>query len=392
MTLIQQTLAPLIQSPEQIAKGEFMSKTNGATPEGTRRYAERLHTVTANGHFRNQQELCMSSIGLGTYLGHWDDTTDKLYQEAIRRAVELGCNVIDSAINYRFQRSERAIGAALRQLFESGKAKRDEIIVATKGGYFPFDNEPPTDARAWVLDNIINTGAAALEDIVGGSHCMSPSYLENQLNQSLKNLELETIDIYYIHNPEAQLDKLSRSDFLNRIRAAFTFLESAVADGRIQFYGTATWNGYRQPLNARGYLSLAELVEVAEDVAGEEHHFRVIQLPHNLAMPEALTLDNQEVNGEKASPLMAAEKLGVTVMCSASIMQSQLSQGLPPFVAETFANLKTDAQRAIQFVRSTPCVTTALVGMSQRSHVEENMMVAQTSPATFEEFMGLFSQ
>jgi aryl-alcohol dehydrogenase-like predicted oxidoreductase len=389
---IQQRPQPLLQSLKQIAKGEFMSKANGATPEGTERYAERLGAITAQGHFRNQQRLLLSSIGLGTYLGHWDDTTDKRYQESIKRAVELGCNVIDSAINYRFQRSERAIGAALRQLFESGKAKRDEIVVATKGGYFPFDGQPPADSRAWIMDNLINTGAAALEDIVSGSHCMSPSYLENQLSQSLKNLGLDTVDIYYIHNPEAQLDKLSRGEFLTRIRAAFAFLESAVSDGRIQFYGTATWNGFRQPPNAKGYLSLAELVEVAEDLAGEDHHFRVIQLPHNLAMPEALTLDNQEVRGEKAPPLMAAEKLGLTVMCSASILQSQLSQGLPPFVAETFANLKTDAQRAIQFVRSTPCVTTALVGMSQRSHVEENMMVAQTSPATVEEFMGLFSQ
>ena len=119
-----------------------MSKAKGATAEGTRRYAERLRAITAPGHFRNQRGLLMSSIGLGTYLGHWDDTTDKLYQESVRRAVELGCNVIDSAINYRFQRSERTIGAALHQLFESGKASRDEIIVATKGGYFPFDNAP----------------------------------------------------------------------------------------------------------------------------------------------------------------------------------------------------------------------------------------------------------
>jgi aryl-alcohol dehydrogenase-like predicted oxidoreductase len=369
-----------------------MTKAKGATPEGTRRYAERLSAITVKGHFRKQQELCLSSIGLGTYLGHWDDATDKLYQEAIKRAVELGCNVIDSAINYRFQRSERAIGAALQQLFEAGKASRDEIVVATKGGYFPFDGQPPPDARAWILDNIINTGAAAVEDIVGGSHCMSPAYLENQLHQSLKNLRLDTIDIYYIHNPETQLDKVTRGEFLNRCRAAFSYLESAVAEGKIQFYGAATWNGFRQPAGARGYLSLAELIEVAEDVAGTEHHFRVIQLPHNLAMPEALTLDNQTVNGEEASTLMASEKLGVTVMCSASLLQSQLSQGLPPFVAETFPQFKTDAQRAIQFTRSTPCVTTALIGMSNRSHVEENMQVAQTPPASIEEFMSLFSQ
>ncbi|MBI3652856.1 MAG: aldo/keto reductase [Acidobacteria bacterium] len=369
-----------------------MTTALGATPAGTRRYAERLSAMTAPEHFRQQQELRISSIGLGTYLGHWDDATDKLYQEAIKRAVELGCNVFDSAINYRFQRSERAIGAALAQLFDSGKAHRDEIVVASKGGYFPFDHQPPADARAWIMDNLINTGAASVEDIVGGSHCMSPSYLENQLHQSLKNLRLDTIDIYYIHNPETQLDKVTRSEFLHRLRAAFGYLESAVQDGKIQLYGVATWNGFRQPPTAKGYLALAELLEVAEDVAGTEHHFRVIQLPHNLAMPEALTLENQTVKGELASPLMAAEKLGVTVMCSASILQSQLSQGLPPFVAETFSQFKTDAQRAIQFVRSTPCVTTALVGMSNRSHVEENLQVAQTPPASVDEFMKLFSQ
>lgn len=368
-----------------------MSKANGATSEGTQRYAERMSATTAQGHFRKQQNICISSIGLGTYLGHWDDATDKMYTEAVKRAIELGCNVIDSSINYRFQRSERAIGAALKQLFDSGKAARDEIIIATKGGYFPFDSEPPTDARQWIMDNIINTGAAQVSDIVGGSHCMSPSYLENQLTQSLKNLGLDTVDIYYIHNPETQLDGVSRSEFFNRLRAAFAFLEQAAADGRIGFYGTATWNGYRQTPQARGYLSLAELVEVAEEVAGEAHHFRVIQLPHNLAMPEALTLDNQTVDGESMPTLIAAEKLGITVMCSASIMQSRLTQGLPAFVAEAFNNLNTDAQRAIQFVRSTPGVTTALIGMSQRSHVEENLMLAKTPPAAVEDFMKIFS-
>src|SRR5262249_58467106 len=95
-----------------------------ATPEGTRRYAQRVNGITAQGHFREREGLLMSSIGLGTYLGQWDEHTDRSYQEAIKRAIELGCNVIDSAINYRFQRSERAIGAALKQLFEGRKLSR----------------------------------------------------------------------------------------------------------------------------------------------------------------------------------------------------------------------------------------------------------------------------
>ncbi len=367
-----------------------MSKAKGATTEGTRRYAERMGATIAREHYRQQQGLWMSSIGLGTYLGQWDEVTDKMYEEAITRAVELGCNVIDSAINYRFQRSERNIGAALAGLFAAGKAARDEIVIATKGGYFPFDGEPPRDPRAWVMENLINTGAARVEDLVG-SHCMSPSYLDHQLSCSLNNLALETIDIYYLHNPESQLEGVSRSEFLQRLHAAFEFLESAVSDGRIQLYGTATWNGYRVAPDARGYLSLAELVGIAREVGGDDHHFRVVQLPHSLAMPEALTLANQRVDGEVMSFLMAANRLGITVMCSAAIMQARLAQNLPPFVGEALTGLDTDAQRAIQFVRSTPGVTTALVGMSQTAHVEENLRVARIPPTPLEDFFKMFA-
>ena len=364
---------------------------NSATPVGTRRYAQRMNSTTARGHFRERDGLLMSSIGLGTYLGHWDEHTDRNYQEAIKRAIELGCNVIDSAINYRFQRSERAIGVALRQLFDASKASRDEIIVATKGGFFPFEDEPPRDARAWIIENVIDKGLARPEEIAAGSHCMTPAYLEDQLARSLENLGVETIDIYYIHNPESQLEAVNREEFDRRLCAAFEFLERAAADGRIGCYGTATWNGYRQEPGSRGYLSLADVAALAREVGGDAHRFRAIQLPHNLAMPEALTSANQTVDGEQLSLLMAAARIDVTVMCSASMFQAKLAQNLPPFVGEALKGLDTDAQRAIQFVRSTPGVTTALVGMSQRTHVDENMSVAAVPPASVDEFFGMFS-
>ncbi|HEY3135575.1 MAG TPA: aldo/keto reductase [Blastocatellia bacterium] len=362
-----------------------------ASPEGTRRYAQRLSSSTARGHFREREGILMSSIGLGTYLGQWDEPTDRSYQEAVKRAVELGCNVIDSAVNYRFQRSERAIGAALKQLFEAGSLSRDEIIIATKGGFFPFELEPPRDARGWVVENVVDKGLAKPEEIAGGSHCMTPAYLEDQLSRSLQNLGLETIDIYYIHNPETQLEAVSRDEFNKRLRAAFEFLERAADEGRISFYGTATWNGYREQAGSRGYLSLAEIASIAREVGGDQHRFRVIQLPHNLAMPEALTEANQFLDSENLSALMAADRLGLTVMCSASMLQARLSQNLPSFIRQALKPLSTDAQRAIQFVRSTPGVTTALVGMSQRAHVEENMAVAAIPPAPVEDFFKMFS-
>jgi aryl-alcohol dehydrogenase-like predicted oxidoreductase len=362
-----------------------------ATPEGTRRYAQRLSSTTARGHFRERDGLLLSSIGLGTYLGRWDEHTDRSYQDAIRQAISVGCTVLDSAINYRFQRSERAIGAALKQLLDESKISRDEVVIATKAGFFPFDGEPPRDARSWIIENVIEKGLARSEDIVGGSHCMTPAYLEDQISRSLENLGLNTIDIYYVHNPESQLEAVSREEFGSRLRAAFEFLEKAANDDRIGCYGTATWNGYRQEPGSQGYLSLAEVTAIAREVGGEDHHFKVVQFPHNLAMPEAITLANQVVDGEPLSLLMAADRLGITVMCSASMLQAKLAQNLPPFVGQALKGLSTDAQRAIQFVRSTPGVTTALVGMSKRTHVDENMAAASVSPASMEEFFSMFS-
>jgi aryl-alcohol dehydrogenase-like predicted oxidoreductase len=91
-----------------------------ATVDGTRRFAGRFG---AGDHFRPALGgLHLSSIGIGTYLGDADEATDRAYADAIARAVERGCNVVDSAINYRFQRSERAIGAALQRIVSSGAA------------------------------------------------------------------------------------------------------------------------------------------------------------------------------------------------------------------------------------------------------------------------------
>src|SRR5215831_13076926 len=217
----------------------------GATPEATRRFAQRFKESTAEGHFREQQGLLMSSIGAGTYLGEADLETDGNYRRSIAHAVELGINVIDTAINYRFQRSERSIGQAIRDLESSGKARRDELIIATKAGYIPFDGGYPTNPREYLLETFISPGIIGPRDIVAGSHCMTPKYLEHQLAQSLRNLGVHTVDIFYVHNPESQLSEIDRSEFYKRLRVAFGFLEGVVRSGKIRMYGTATWNGFR---------------------------------------------------------------------------------------------------------------------------------------------------
>src|SRR5438128_11346026 len=180
----------------------------GAMLEGTARYRARFKDVAAEDHFRQAQDLWLSSIGIGTYLGEADEESDRRYAKAIVRAVELGVNVIDTGANYRFQRSERSVGAALKELIARGFA-RDEIVICTKGGYLPFDGAPPRDVRQYIEENFVRPGIAGWSDIAGGSHCMTPRYLESQLQQSLRNLSVECVDAYYVHNPESQLAAVS---------------------------------------------------------------------------------------------------------------------------------------------------------------------------------------
>ncbi len=366
-----------------------MSQRGWATEDGTSKYRHRLEDKVDSGHFQCQQGLWISSLGIGTYLGNPDIPTDELCRQAVVRTVELGANVIDSSINYRFQRSERSIGAALEELAGKGIG-RSEIVIATKGGFIPFDGAPPGDIRSYFQETFIKPGVADFSDLVAGCHCMTPSYLLNQLECSLKNLDVECVDIYYVHNPETQLGEISRSEFNERLLKSFEALEGAVSAGKIRMYGTATWNGYRNDPGSKDYLSVAEIVEIATRAGGRGHHFKVIQLPFNLAMHEAWTKKNQDFNGKKLSTLEVARELGISVMSSASILQGQLARTLPPIVGEVFDGLSTDAQRALQFVRSAPGITAALVGMKGITHVEENLRVAQIPPASSEQFVKVF--
>jgi aryl-alcohol dehydrogenase-like predicted oxidoreductase len=364
--------------------------TASATKEGTARYAKKFSGRAADGHFREAHGLVMSSLGIGTYLGQPDDKTDEGYTAAVVAAVESGINVIDAAINYRFQRSERGIGAAVRQLAEKGFA-RDEFVVCTKGGYLTPDGGMPSDPNEYFFREYIQPGIFDPKEIVAGSHCMTPRFLENQLSRSLKNLGVECVDVYYLHNPETQLAEVSRPDFLERVRDAFIYLESAASAGKIQFYGMATWNGFRQEAKARDAMQLGELVQLARDIAGDKHRFRFVQLPFNLAMTEALTVGNQSLSGRDKTVMEAASELDVTLIASASLLQGQVARNLPPFVGEALG-LKNDAERALQFVRSSPGITTALVGMSRVEHVEANARLVGAAPATVDQFSKLFTR
>jgi len=371
------------------------------TPEGTARYRDRFPQLRDAKHFRRPEhvpgvdELWLSSIGLGTYLGEPDDAADRNYIEAAATALISGINVLDTAINYRHQRSERNLGAALRQRIESGDAHRDEILVCTKAGYLSFDSNLPADPRAYFTREYVESGILDPQQLVGGMHCMAPAYLENQIERSRRNLGLETIDVFYLHNPESQLAEIPREAFRQRLQDAFAMLENLVRAGVLCHYGMATWSAFRLPEASRDHISLAEAAQLARQVGGDRHHFRFIQLPFSLAMPEAYALANQTCTDQsshkqKRSLLSTAPELGIAVVGSATLQQGQLTHGLPDFVGRILG-LKSDAENAIQFSRSAPGMITSLVGMGHKDHVAANLKSALLPPTPVEEWNKLFT-
>jgi len=359
-----------------------IGKDYRASPSGTERLQRRFAAGFADDFFRPfAGELVASSLGVGTYLGECDDADHASYASGIRAALERGVNVIDSSINYRCQRSERTVGNTLRAAIADGLVKRDEIIVCTKGGYVPLDAAAPAtrdDYLAYLQRTFVDPGIVAPEDVVGGGHSLSPSFIAHQIKTSQANLGVRTIDVYYLHNPEQQLDSVQPARLRTILRRAFTLLEERVESGDIGCYGCATWNGLRTPPDARGHLDLSELVAIARDVGGDDHHFRVVQLPINLAMSEAIRVPTQRLGARRLVPLLqATAELGISVVASATLMQARLTSELPPAVRDSFPSLATDAQRALAFVRSLPGVTCALVGMRSLGHVDENLASAR---------------
>ena len=360
-----------------------------ATREATWEYRDRFTDDFARTYFRMLGNVVVSSVGVGTYLGDPTDAADDDYHEAVVEALESGINVLDTAINYRCQRSERVVGDAIADADVDRKA----VFVATKGGFAPFDGERPASPGRYLHDEYVGSGPVEAGDFVSGQHCIEPAFLDDQLDRSLSNLGVETIDLYYVHNPETQLQTNSREAVYDKLEAAFTRLEERAAAGDIERYGVATWDALRVQADHGQYLALPEIVErarAASDAAGTAGtHLRAVQLPFNVYMADAFTVESHRTPDGDKSALWFANDAGLAVFTSASIMQGRLASDLPEDVA---ARLDGDshAQRAINFARSGPGVTSSLVGMGSPDHVAENADAGRHEPLGAQAFDAVF--
>jgi aryl-alcohol dehydrogenase-like predicted oxidoreductase len=355
-----------------------------ATSEGTQTFTQKSSVNPLN--FNTFENLHLSNIGIGTYLGDPDKKTDELVKNAVKQSILSGVNVIDTAINYRSQKAERAVGKAISELIEEGKISRDQIFVSSKNGYVTNDADVQLGFWEYVKEEYSQKGIIQEGDVTSGYHCMTVPYLSDQLDRSLKNLDLECIDLMYLHNGiEGQIKDISKEQFLENLKSVFELYEQKRDEGKIKFYGMATWECFRVIKENPQYLSLEDVVEMAKKIGGENHGFKFIQLPYNMNYDQALLSKNQTIQSKSVSILESAVTLGIGVFTSVPFMQGRL---LAPGVMPDFNDLKPSL-RALQFIRSSPGVLAPLVGQKSSEHVLENLEIMNIPPITLENFLDL---
>lgn len=416
-----------------------------ASPSATLRYSrtmEALHHINP-GHWRDtirdgEDALRLSSLGTGTHLGDLDTRTDEAVESAIIYSVTHGWNVIDTASSFRHGRAEATVGRALRYMLAGGLTEsffqrpipppnpprypqsqlisrglpgvvslpspppppqlppspspppmfiserplrqditRDMLFVSTKAGYIESRLTAP----------LIKASSILPADVVEGRHCLHPRCLEASLKRSRERLGLETIDVLYLHDAaEVQMAAVGKEQFLERLLAAFRFLEEARTEDLIRSYGLSTWDCFRVPPTDPRYLPLAEVVKLAEVAGGKMHGFKYIQVPVNAAMPEAWSQRGwQGPAGTQPSEsgltlLDIAAQLRVGVFASAALGQGELLSGFGirgevDGVLELHG-LDTTAEKLLQVSRSTPGIQSVMVGHKVREYVESNVRVA----------------
>jgi aryl-alcohol dehydrogenase-like predicted oxidoreductase len=366
---------------------EYRAIGGFATTEGTKKYMENaIKNGISNSHFRSFANLNLSSLGMGTYLGQITPEDDRDLENAIYESVKSGAiNVIDTAINYRSMKSEKNIGNAMKRLIEDGIISRDQVFISTKNGYITNDGDYPTvDVLEYMHNMFISQGIIDSKDISSGYNVLNPNYIRKCIDKSLTNMQLDTIDLVYVHNAyESWVDDISREEFDEMIRKVFQVYEEYRSSNKIKYYGMATWTCFRLSQNERGYLSLEEMVKIAEKVGGKNHGFRFIQLPYNLAYREAYLLKNQSVGVDNGLTILeSCNKLNIGVFTSVPLLQAKLFGAKIP----DYLGYNNQLQKIVQITRSTPNVIAPLIGQKKHNHVKENIELAKEAPLTTAEF------
>ncbi|RXJ87866.1 aldo/keto reductase [Arcobacter sp. CECT 8985] len=352
-----------------------------ATPQSTYNFAKKFSSY--KDFYVKHNDLVFSRLGLGTFNKepYKEENYVFHYIEGVKEAIKNGINLIDTASNYRYGQSEKEIAIALKELFNENKVTREELIICSKAGFIQLDYPFPKNPYMWIEENIINTNLARKEDIELDQHCMTPDFIEWSCKKSLKNLQIDSIDIFFLHNPEMQLMSLGYKNLLKQVEKVFKRFEKMADCGLIKYYGVAVWNAFINSEDSKEHINLEDLVNIAIKVGGENHRFKYIQTPFNLAKTSIYTLQSQKVKNEKCTLLQAAHRLNIGLISSSSLLQMNLFKrsfkAEMGYLLDSQMILENDIQLALQFVRSTPGIISSLFASKVPVHIKKNLEITK---------------
>lgn len=280
-----------------------------ATVEGTKKYISEYPEIKSK--VLGKTEFTVSICGFG---GYRIDNGVSQHKNALELALTSGINLVDTSSNYSDGGSETLVGKVINKLVSENKIDTENIVVVSKGGYIQGANLKLAVERE-------QSGKPFTEVVKCGQdlwHCISPDFLENQITLSLQRLNLKTIDVYLLHNPEYFLTYsiISDSDrrereFYRRIKSAFIHLEKEVDNGRIAYYGISS-NTFAERQSKQNFVSLERIIETANEIS-DRNHFAVVQFPMNLIESGGMNILNQQNQTRTFLDTAAENNLGVLV-------------------------------------------------------------------------------
>lgn len=314
-------------------------------------------------------------FGMGTHFGDFTDEHSNLYIDTLSYGLENGVNFIDTSVNYRGMKSEKDIGTVLDKLINKRKIiKREEIVIATKGGQIYGDCEIDVKPIDYLKEILIPEGILNIEDINtvdGHMHTLVPYFYETTIELSKKNLGVDTIDIHYIHNPEISRYVLGEEEFYKQLKILVEFYEEQVEKGNIRFYGMSTWKAFICDVNSPWHISIEKVLDVVKEVKGESHHFKFIQIPYNMYNKSAGENKTQLVGKEYYCAIKAAKKLGLDVTISAPLNQCRDKDDL-------------SINEKLEFVIETEGIYALIIGSKTKKHLIENLNYVLLNELTLE--------
>ncbi len=339
---------------ESLRTAISLRRPGRATPEATAaRAAEFAAAGRPHGYaLLGTTGLTVSRLGFG---GYRVDDEEPEHHDALASALLQGCLLIDTSTNYMDGGSERLVGSVLGELFRGGQLSREQVVVVSKIGYVQGQNLALAQERE-AAGRPFPEMVKVMEECW---HCIHPEFLQDQLTRSLDRLELETLDVCLLHNPEYFLSEgarrggkdlaVVRQEFYRRLRDAFAFLESQVAAGRIAWYGVSSNTAAARPDDPEA-TSLSRMLEAAAGAGGPEHHFHILQVPLNLFESAAAFQPNTGPGDASTVLALAAERgMGVLVNRPLNAMTGNGMVRLADLseIEDTPAGLPDDAIRRV---------------------------------------------